>query len=296
MLNALTIDVEDYFQVSAFEKIVRQQDWSHYESRIERNTHTLLSLLAAKGVKGTFFVLGWVAEHYPHLVTAIHEEEHEIACHGYSHKLIYQHPKALFREDIRRAKGALEDIIGDKILGYRAPSFSIIQDTLWALDVLIEEGFEYDSSMFPVRHDRYGIPDMERFPHSIERACGTIREFPLSTARLFGMNVPVSGGGYFRLFPYWLVKSGLKQINNKEKQPFIFYAHPWELDAEQPKLDAGYITSFRHYVNLTKTEKKLAQLLDDFRFTRVKDVLGRQSFYYESTVEGFSKQKLDIDY
>lgn len=277
MLNVLTIDVEDYFQVSAFENIVRFQDWPRYESRIERNTHKLLSLVAEKEIKVTFFVLGWVAEHYPQLVKEIYQEGHEIACHGYSHKLIYQQTKNGFREDVRKAKGILEGLTGDKVIGYRAPSFSIIEDTMWAFDVLIEEGFEYDSSIFPIRHDRYGMANWERFSHWIKRdGYGAIREFPLSTIQLFGINIPMAGGGYFRLFPYWLIRWSLQKINQQERQPFIFYLHPWEIDPEQPRLPAGYISRFRHYVNLAGTEKKLRKLLSTFTFTRVRDILASE--------------------
>ncbi|MDY6971068.1 MAG: XrtA system polysaccharide deacetylase [Thermodesulfobacteriota bacterium] len=277
MLNALTIDVEDYFQVSAFDEIVRFEDWSRYESRVERNTDSLLSLLTDKEIKATVFVLGWIADRYPKLVRDIQKEGHEIACHGYAHRLIYEHSRGFFRDDTRRAKAILEDITGEKVIGYRAPSYSIIKESLWALDILVEEGFEYDSSIFPIRHDRYGIPNGKRFPHSISRnrdKC--IIEFPLSTIRFCGTNFPLAGGGYFRLFPYWLIRWGLNRINKAEKQGFIFYLHPWEIDPYQPRFNPGYISRFRHYVNLDRTREKLKRLISDFRFTTVKMVLANQ--------------------
>jgi len=277
MLNALTIDVEDYFQVSAFDGIVKYEDWPRYESRVERNTNSLLSLLADKEVKATSFILGWIADRYPKLVRDIQKEGHEIACHGYAHRLIYQQSRDFFRDDIRRAKAILEDITGEKIIGYRAPSYSIIQDSLWALDILVEEGFEYDSSIFPIRHDRYGIPNGKRFPHAISgNNDRNIIEFPLSTIRFCGTNFPLAGGGYFRLFPYWLTRWGLNRINKAEKQVFIFYLHPWEADPCQPRFNPGYISRFRHYVNLDRTLEKLRKLIGDFRFTTVKNVLANQ--------------------
>ena len=274
MINALTVDVEDYYQVSGFESIIREEDWTRLESRVEKNTEKILMLLSSYGVKATFFVLGWIGDRYPGLVKSIQREGHEIACHGYGHKLIYQYSKDFFREDIKKAKAVLEDITGEKVAGYRAPSYSIIEDSIWALDVLIEEGFIYDSSIFPVRHDRYGIPDSKRFPHLIRRdGYGEISEFPLSTLRFCGINFPLAGGGYFRLFPYWFTRFGLGRINRVEKEPFIFYFHPWEIDPDQPRLNPGRFSRFRHYVNLDKTEERLKKLLGDFKFTPVKNIL-----------------------
>jgi polysaccharide deactylase family protein, PEP-CTERM locus subfamily len=280
MLNALTIDVEDYYHVSAFESIVRKEDWPKFESRVERNTIGVLNILSDFNVKATFFILGWVAERFPQMVRDIQKEGHEIACHGYWHKLIYQRSRDFFRDDIRKAKAILEETAGTKVTGYRAPSYSIIQDTIWALDILIEEGFEYDSSIFPIRHDRYGMPDSERFPYIISRdGYGEIKEFPLSTIRFLGVNFPVAGGGYFRLFPYRFTRWALNRINKVERKPFIFYFHPWEIDPDQPRLKPGYVSRFRHYVNLSKTDGKLRKLLGDFKFTPVKNVLASVTSY-----------------
>ena len=277
MLNALTIDVEDYYQVSAFEPIIKHEDWIKFESRVEGNTEKIVKILYDLDIKATFFILGWVAEHSPQLVKEIQKQGHEIGCHGYAHKLIYQHSKDFFRDDIRKAKTILEEITGEKVVSYRAPSYSIIQESIWALDILIEEGFEYDSSIFPIRHDRYGIPDSARFPYIINRnGHGKIKEFPLSTIRFFGINFPITGGGYFRLFPYWFTRWGLKRINKVEKKPFIFYFHPWEIDPDQPRFNPGYISRFRHYVNLSKTEGNLKKLLTDFKFTTFKNILASQ--------------------
>lgn len=283
MLNALTIDVEDYYHVSAFESIVRQEDWPRFESRVERNTMNVLGILSDYDIKATFFVLAWVADRFPQLVRNIQKEGHEIACHGYWHKLIYQYPRDFFRDDIRKAKAVLEEISGVEVVGYRAPSYSIVEDTLWALDVLLEEGFEYDSSIFPIRHDRYGMPDSARFPYVINRSgYGRIKEFPLSTVRFLGVNFPVAGGGYFRLLPYRFTRWALNRINKAEGKPFIFYFHPWEIDPDQPRLKAGSISRFRHYINLNKTEGRLKKLLGDFRFTPVKNILAGEHWSGEA--------------
>lgn len=274
MINALSIDVEEYFQVANFEKVVRREDWSQFESRVERSTALILSILNERSIKATFFVLGWVAEHHSQVVKDIANAGHEIGCHGYEHQLIYNQSKEIFREDVRKAKALLEDISGSPVIGYRAPSYSITKRSLWALDVLIEEGFEYDSSIFPIRHDRYGIPDYNRFPNEINRnGSGKIKEFPISTIKMFGQNLPVAGGGYFRLLPYWITRKGLAKINRKEHQPFIFYVHPWEFDPDQPRISAGAVSLFRHRINLSKTEERFRRLLRDFKFGTVKGVL-----------------------
>ena len=348
MLNILTIDVEDYFQVHAFSRVIRYEDWGNYECRIERNVDRILAILneatqnsnfktqnlkevnslthdlnnsLTQKVHGTFFVLGWLAERYPDLIRRIKDEGHEIACHGYAHKLIYHQSKEEFREDIRRAKGILEDIIGSEVIGYRAPSYSITNKSRWAFEVLIEEGFKYDSSIFPIHHDFYGFPSAPRFPfiislngdsnfefsmlnfeseenknsklemnnlltHSlinqmsnnsslITQKLKFIIEFPLSTVRFVNMNLPISGGGYFRLLPYRVIELGLMRTNRKERKPFIFYFHPWELDMNQPRIKtASPLSKFRHYVNLGRTEDRLKRLLREFAFSTVKEVLG----------------------
>jgi polysaccharide deacetylase family protein (PEP-CTERM system associated) len=365
MFNFLTIDIEDYFQVHAFSNVIKFEDWENYECRIERNTDRLLEILNSvhsphplkqqhrstsapnnsqfitqNSPKGSFFVLGWIAERFPDLIRRIKAEGHEIACHGYAHQLIYKHSKEEFRKDIRKAKSILEDITGDEVIGYRAPSYSITNNSKWAFKVLVEEGFKYDSSIFPIRHDFYGIPNAPRFPFiislngnsscefsmlnfeskaaapqyrntaalinnstfktqnsklkidsrrpqsSVLQANSTfitqnskfIFEFPISTVQLLGMNLPISGGGYFRLFPYPLIKKGLKRINEKEQRPFIFYIHPWEIDPEQPRINGlSSRSKFRHYVNLDKTELKFRRLLGDFQFSTIKQLLGFNS-------------------
>ncbi|MFQ5787444.1 MAG: XrtA system polysaccharide deacetylase [Thermodesulfobacteriota bacterium] len=274
MLNALTIDVEDYYHATVFGHVVDKEEWHKYESRIAQNTERLLTILSQYNVKSTFFILGWIAEHYPELIKAIHREGHEIACHSYDHRLIYKHSRESFRADIRKARKILEEIVDRKILGYRAPTFSIVKDNLWALHILKEEGFEYDSSIFPIIHDRYGMPEAERFPSYIQtNGSVAIREFPMSTLRLFGWNVPVSGGGYLRLFPYSFVRWAIKRINSVEGKPAIIYMHPWEIDPGQSRINVNSFSRLRHYANLDKMESKLKNLLRDFKFVTVKDCL-----------------------
>ncbi len=365
MVNALTIDVEDYFQLHAFSGAVHQEDWDSFEPRVERNTHRLLDLLdtgsaqqpfkcqarpvesegyftGAKRssssprsmftpfnvhpvesknhstrvkpiqlgrrlfhrgeavlqppakLRATFFVLGWIADRFPSLVKEIHRRGHEVACHGYAHKCIFNQTREEFTEDIKRAKTILEDLTGEAILGYRAPSFSITRATLWSLEIICELGFRYDSSIFPVKHDSYGLPDGPRFPclltfngtenvefkeleydsDSFLSISDSILEFPLTTIRFSGHNIPASGGGYFRLFPYPLTRHFLKGINEKEGRAFIFYIHPWEIDPDIPKIKgAGILSKFRTYVNLDKTENRFKRLLSDFHFSSVSDLL-----------------------
>lgn len=277
--NAISVDVEDYFQVSAFAKSVRPEDWDDFPLRVEANTRRLLDLFERYDVRGTFFVLGWVAQRVPELVREIAERGHEVACHGYSHQLIYNQTPELFREETLRAKALLEDIVQQPVAGYRAASYSITQDSLWALDILAEAGFVYDSSIFPVKHDRYGIPGAEELPHHLQTPSGaTLVEFPLSVAKLGAYNLPVAGGGYFRLYPYWLSRAGLAQVNRRG-QPFIFYLHPWEVDPGQPRIEAGLLSRFRHYNNLDKCEARLERLLNDFSLTTVKNVLQDLALY-----------------
>ncbi len=272
-INALTVDVEDYYQVEGFTSVVRREDWSQWESRVEDNTRRLLELFARHHARGTFFTLGWVAERHPALVREIAAAGHEVACHGYEHRLIYQQTPDEFRRDLSRAKNILEAITGNRVEGYRAPSYSITAQSLWALDILIEEGFHYDSSIFPIHHDRYGMPDAERFPHLIRREAGQIVEFPPSTVRLFGMNWPMSGGGYFRLLPYRLFRRGLARINQREDRAAIFFIHPWEVDAGQPVVPGRRLDIWRHRINLHRTLPRLTRLLDDFRFAPVREVI-----------------------
>ena len=275
--NALTVDVEDYFQVSAFAKSIERGDWDKHPLRVEKNTRRLMDMFDEAQVKATFFVLGWVAERNKGLVKEIAQRGHEVASHGYSHQLVYNQSPDVFREETMRSKALLEDIVQAPVRGYRAASYSITNKSLWALDILAEAGFVYDSSIFPVRHDRYGIPDAREEPHQLTTPAGhSLIEFPLSTAKLFSYKLPVAGGGYFRLYPYHLTRAGLAQINRRQ-QPFIFYLHPWEIDPEQPRVKASWFSRFRHYNNLDKCESRLQQLMKDFQFTtasRVLDSLG----------------------
>ena len=271
--NALTVDVEDYFHVSAFAKSIDQNDWDKHPLRVEKNTRRLLDLFDECEVKATFFVLGWVAARARDLIKDIADRGHEVACHGFSHQLVYNQSPEVFREETLRSKHLLEDIIQTPIIGYRAASYSITSRSLWALDILAEAGFEYDSSIFPVRHDRYGIPDAPEFPHYLETPKGqSLVEFPLSTAKLLKYRLPVAGGGYFRLYPYAITRAGLSQINRRQ-QPFIFYLHPWEIDPDQPRVSASWFSSFRHYNNLDKCESRLRRLLSDFEFGTARNVL-----------------------
>jgi polysaccharide deacetylase family protein (PEP-CTERM system associated) len=271
VVNALTIDVEDYFHVSVFEGLVPRSEWGNLESRVRANSERMLEIL--DGTKGTFFVLGWVAERFPDLVRKIAAAGHEVASHGFEHRLVYDQTPRAFREDVRRAKAILEAASGAAVIGYRAPSYSITPQSLWALDILIEEGYRYDSSIFPVRHDRYGIPLSPRHPYLIKRPSGTLLEAPASTTALGPFNLPVAGGGYFRILPYGWTRWGIDRVNRTERRPAIFYLHPWEIDPGQPRLQAGALGRFRHYRNLDKTEQRLRQLLIDFRFGRMIDVL-----------------------
>jgi polysaccharide deacetylase family protein (PEP-CTERM system associated) len=274
--NALTVDVEDYFHVSAFANNVKQSDWGAYPCRVEINTHRLLELFSRHQINATFFILGWVAERYAKLVNDIDEAGHEVACHGYSHQLVYNQKRETFREETKRAKSLLEDIIQKPVMGYRAASYSITNLSKWALDILVEEGFIYDSSIFPIHHDRYGIPNFPEHPHHVKTPKGEfIVEFPLSTAKFLGYKLPAAGGGYFRLYPYAMTKAGLSQLN-KDHKPFIFYLHPWEIDSNQPRIKTNLISRFRHYNNLDKCEKRLERLLNDFDFCTVHEVLDNE--------------------
>jgi len=320
--NVLSIDLEDYYMVSAFESVVRRKDWDRYESRIERNSRIILKILSesesntpqyenrntafctqhpVSGVKATFFCLAWIAEKYPALIKEIASHGHEIASHGCDHRLVYHMTPDQFRADVRKSKKILEDITGKEVIGYRAPSYSITEKSLWALRILAEEGYRYDSSIFPIYHDRYGIPAAPRYPFVIgpnngwdlssaellnvhdmnfkkkfgpSPNCDVIIEFPISTTSIIGVNAPVSGGGYFRLLPYAVIKRALRKINKQEGTPFIIYLHPWEIDPGQPRLsNISMLSKFRHYINLGKTASKLRTLLSDFSFSTVRGTL-----------------------
>ncbi len=275
ILNALSVDVEDYFQVSAFSDVVPYRDWGRFESRVERNTLRLLDLFDQRKAKATFFILGWVAERCPRLVREIALRGHEVGSHGYAHRTIDQCTPEEFRDEVRGAKRLLEDLSQAPVIGYRAPSFSITERTLWALEILAEEGFRYDSSIFPIRHDRYGMPAAPRFPHAIPFGDRSLFEFPMSTVRPWGaFNLPVAGGGYLRLFPYRVTSWGIRRINQAERQPVMVYLHPWEIDPEQPRINGRSLARWRHTLNLTKTAGRLGRLLGEFRFAPVREVLG----------------------
>jgi len=279
MINALTIDVEDYFHVTAFERYVKPVEWDTYPLRVENNTLRILDMLDEFAIRATFFVLGWVAERRPGLVREIHRRGHEIACHGYAHQLIYRHTPQDFRKDVSMAKNILENICGEEVRGYRAPSYSITTKSLWALDILLEEGFSYYSSIFPITHDIYGIPSGKRFPHEISTHSGKIQEFPISTFSLdvgwWKSQLPIAGGGYLRFFPVHLVAWAIEIINSTEKQPVIVYFHPWEIDPLQPRIKAGLKSRFRHYLNLDRMELKIRHLLENFRFSSAREVLSQ---------------------
>ena len=273
IVNAMSVDVEDYFQVSAFERVVPRAGWGTFESRVVLNTHRVLEMFDRAGVRATFFVLGWVADHFPALVREIVAAGHEVASHGYHHQLLYTLTPNQFREDVRTAKTALEQLIGAPVLGFRAPSYSIVESSVWALDVLIEEGYVYDSSIFPIQHDRYGMPGAERHAHVLRRNGGSILEMPPSTVRVGRVNLPIAGGGYFRLLPYGFTKWGISRVNGVERKPVVFYFHPWEIDPDQPRVAAGPTSRFRHYTGLRGTRERLRRLLRDFRFEPISDVL-----------------------
>jgi polysaccharide deacetylase family protein (PEP-CTERM system associated) len=266
--NALTVDVEDYFQVSAFEGHIRREDWDKLPCRVEANTDRLLDVFAQHGAKATFFTLGWVAERYPELIKRIVAAGHELASHGYAHVRAYQQSPDEFRADVTKTKAMLEDISGSPVSGYRAASYSIGAKNLWALDVLGEAGYQYSSSIYPIRHDLYGMPEAPRFPF---RHNGTgILEVPVTTVQLFNHNLPGGGGGYFRLFPYALSRWAVRRVNKRDRQPAMFYFHPWEIDPEQPRQSGiSFKTRFRHYLNLDRMETRLTKLLADFSWDRM---------------------------
>ena len=271
MKNILSIDIEDYFQVENFKEYINYDEWDNYECRIEKNVVKILNILDTFDYKATFFVLGWIAQRYPNLIREIFNQGHEIATHGYGHELIYKQSEKEFENDLLTSINIIEDIIDDKILGYRAPSFSITNESYWSLDIIKNLGLQYDASIFPIKgHDRYGLSNVE--PEISELNNG-LYEIPPATIKFLGKRWPIAGGGFFRLFPYWLTKMGIKRLNRKRK-PAVIYLHPWELDPEQPRIKAADIFSkFRHYVNLDKTEKKFKKLLSDFQFTSISDYL-----------------------
>ncbi len=270
MVNALTIDVEDYFQVSAFAPFIARSEWPERECRIERNVECILALLKTRDTRATFFTLGWIAERYPQLVRRIVAQGHELASHGYGHERASDLAPDAFFADVDRAKKLLEDVGGIAVQGYRAPSFSIGSKNLWAFDSLARAGYRYSSSIYPIHHDHYGMPDAPRFAHQVREG---VLEIPVTTLRMGGRNFPSSGGGYFRLLPYAVSRWMLQQVNARDGQPAIFYFHPWELDADQPRIagiDAK--TRFRHYVNIERMPGRIDKLLGDFAWGRMDEI------------------------
>lgn len=273
LLNALTIDVEDYFQVTALEAVCPRAQWGQMPSRVEANTRRLLDVFAQHGVHATFFILGWTAKQFPHLVREIHAAGHELGCHSFWHRQIYRQTRRQFRSDVRHASRAIEDACGRRVFAYRAPSFSIIRRSWWALEVLIDEGFTVDSSIFPVRHDRYGVPDAPPAPHEIATPAGKIWEFPLSSVGVGRWRLPVSGGGYFRLYPFAVTRAALSWVN-RQGRPFVFYLHPWEIDPDQPRpIGLSRRARWRHTVGLSRTLPRLHRLLETFRFGKLSEAL-----------------------
>ncbi|KQP05245.1 XrtA system polysaccharide deacetylase [Pseudorhodoferax sp. Leaf265] len=271
--NALTIDVEDYFQVSAFAPYIRRDEWETRECRVERNVHRILDMLSGHGAKATFFTLGWIAERYPQLVRRIVAEGHELASHGYGHERASDQSEPDFLADIQRAKQILEDLGGVAVQGYRAPSFSIGTRNLWAFDCLQAAGYQYSSSIYPIQHDHYGMPDAPRFAHAVRDG---LLEIPVTTLRMLQRNLPSSGGGYFRLLPYGLSRWMLRRVNAQDREAAIFYFHPWEIDPEQPRV-AGIDAKarFRHYVNIDRMEARLDRLMGDFKWGRMDEIFLR---------------------
>jgi len=274
IVNALSVDVEEYFHASIFRTATRHARGRSYESRVQWSVERLLALLDDSRTRATFFTLGEIAKTHPSIVRRIAAASHEIACHGDRHEDVNDQTPRQFRRDLRRAKARLEDLVGDPIIGFRAPNFSIAPNQAWAYEILLEEGFLYDSSVYPILHDRYGAPRAPRFPYEAFRSGGaSITEFPIGTVRLFGMNVPIGGGGFFRLSPFALVRLGIRRVNDRERQPIMFYVHPWELDSEQPRPPMAWHHRFRHYVGIDQEVPKLACLLNQFSFGTAYEVL-----------------------
>jgi polysaccharide deacetylase family protein (PEP-CTERM system associated) len=268
--NALTIDVEDYFQVSAFAPHIARSEWNTRECRVQHNVEVILEMLQRHDTKATFFTLGWIAERYPGLIRQIAAQGHEIASHGYGHERASDQTKEAFFTDIQLAKVILEDISGQEVTGYRAPSFSIGSNNLWAFDCLLRAGYRYSSSIYPIAHDHYGMPDSPRFSYEVRPG---LLEVPITTLRAFGRNFPSSGGGYFRLLPYALSRWMLNRVNTGDQQPGIFYFHPWEIDTEQPRIEGiSKKTRFRHYVNIDRMEGRLNQLMQDYKWGRMDQI------------------------
>jgi polysaccharide deacetylase family protein (PEP-CTERM system associated) len=274
--HAMTVDVEDYYHVAAFAKVIKPSEWEQWPSRVEANTDKLLQLFDDANIRITFFILGWVAERYPDLVRRIHAQGHEIASHGYSHQLIYTQTPDVFRAETAKSKQILEDLTQTPITGYRAASYSITRKSLWALDILAELGFTWDSSIFPTRHDNYGIPGSPEEPYTIITTNGAaLTEFPLTTAKVAGQAIPAAGGGYFRQYPYALSRWLFERASLGQTKPQIFYLHPWEIDPDQPRVpNASWFSNFRHYTNLHRCLPRLQRMIKDFQFGTMSASLG----------------------
>jgi polysaccharide deacetylase family protein (PEP-CTERM system associated) len=270
LVNAMTVDVEDYFHVTAFASVLDRSNWDSLEYRAVPNTRRVLELFEKHDIRATFFVLGWVAARSPEIVREIAAAGHEVACHGMTHELVFNQTRETFRRETRESKQRLEDLTGRRVRGYRAASYSITVRSLWALDELVELGFEYDSSIFPIRHDIYGMPEAPRHPYRPDGR--PILEIPLTTVELFGRRLPCAGGGYFRLLPYSLFKWALERVNRVDHLPAVFYFHPWEVDPDQPRIKAGWRSTFRHYMNLSRTEPRLNRLLADLRWDSMANI------------------------
>lgn len=285
--HAMTVDVEDYFHVAAFAKVINPKEWDTWPSRVEANTHKLLQLFDDANIKITFFILGWVAERHPELVRCIQKQGHEIASHGYSHQLIYRQDPGVFREETYKSKQILENLTQSTIAGYRAASYSITRNSLWALDILAELGFTWDSSIFPTRHDNYGIPNSPEEPYRIKTTQGsTLIEFPLTTAKVLGQSIPAAGGGYFRQYPYMLSRWLFERASLHQSKPQIFYLHPWEIDPEQPRVpNASWFSNFRHYTNLKRCLPRLERMISDFPFGTMSQSLGSRQIIRELSVK-----------
>jgi polysaccharide deacetylase family protein (PEP-CTERM system associated) len=274
IVNALTIDVEDYFQVSAFAPHISRSEWDTLPCRVEQNVDRILELLDEAGVHATFFTLGWVAERYPDLVRRIADAGHELASHGFAHHRATDQERDEFLADIRLAKAVLEDVSGRAVRGYRAPSFSVGPKNPWAFECIGEAGYRYSSSIYPIRHDHYGVPDAPRFSY---QTFPGVLEFPVATVRMLSSNWPAGGGGFFRLLPYAVSRGLIRRINAVDAKPAIFYFHPWEIDPDQPRVSGpGFKTRFRHYLNLRRTQPRLRRLLRDFQWNRVDRVFGSE--------------------
>src|SRR5262245_359321 len=275
VVNAISVDVEEYYHGMEFERALSASELKRLPSRVEASVDRVLALFAEREVKATFFIVGSVAKAHPRMIRRIAAEGHEMGCHGYAHQLVWRQTPVEFRRDIRDARGVVEDLTGTEILGYRAPNYSIGAEIPWAFDILAEEGFRYDSSVYPIHHDRYGLPEAPRFPYVLRNsAVGALWEFPIGTVRALGVNFPIGGGGPFRLLPYSWFRIGLARVNRREGRGLMFYFHPWELDPDQPRPRMPWSHSFRHYVNLSREEGKLRRLLQEFTFAPARAVLG----------------------